>query len=108
VVRGTAAAIARMLKATGGTVINTASIERLNATSRSALAPQVAPRTRLGPHRDGADYERSTRPMKLYVPLFTPPECCRVRKQSREHIHPSRGILWHLMTRLPKRREQSA
>jgi transposase-like protein/uncharacterized membrane protein (Fun14 family) len=41
VVRGTAAAIARMLKATGGTVINTAYIERLNATFRSALAPLV-------------------------------------------------------------------
>jgi hypothetical protein len=33
VVRGTATAIAKVLKATGGgTVINTASIERLNAT----------------------------------------------------------------------------
>lgn len=39
VVRGTATAIAKMLKATGGTVINTAYIERLNATFRSALAP---------------------------------------------------------------------
>jgi transposase-like protein/uncharacterized membrane protein (Fun14 family) len=39
VVRGTATAIAKMLKATGGTVINTASIERLNATFRGALAP---------------------------------------------------------------------
>jgi transposase-like protein len=39
VVRGTAQAIARVLKATGGTVINTAYIERLNATFRSALAP---------------------------------------------------------------------
>jgi hypothetical protein len=39
VVRGTATAIARVLNATGGgTVINTASIERLNATFRSALA----------------------------------------------------------------------
>jgi transposase-like protein len=42
VVRGTATAIARVLNATGGgTVINTASIERLNATFRSALAPLV-------------------------------------------------------------------
>jgi hypothetical protein len=40
VVRGTATAIARVLNATGGgTVINTAYIERLNATFRSALAP---------------------------------------------------------------------
>jgi transposase-like protein len=40
VVRGTAQAIAKMLNATGGgTVINTAYIERLNATFRSALAP---------------------------------------------------------------------
>jgi transposase-like protein len=40
VVRGTATAIARALNATGGgTVINTAYIERLNATFRSALAP---------------------------------------------------------------------
>jgi uncharacterized membrane protein (Fun14 family) len=39
VVRGTAQAIAKMLNATGGgTVINTAYIERLNATFRSALA----------------------------------------------------------------------
>jgi hypothetical protein len=40
VVRGTAKAIAKVLKATGGgtTVINTAYIERLNATFRSALA----------------------------------------------------------------------
>jgi hypothetical protein len=38
VVRGTATAIAKVLKATGGTVINTAYIERLNATFRSALA----------------------------------------------------------------------
>ena len=41
VVRGTAAALALVLKATGGTVINTAYIERLNATFRSALAPLV-------------------------------------------------------------------
>jgi hypothetical protein len=40
-VRGTAQAIAGVLKATGGTVIHTASIERLNATFRSALAPRV-------------------------------------------------------------------
>jgi uncharacterized membrane protein (Fun14 family) len=39
VVRGTATAIAEVLRATGGTVIYTASIERLNATFRSALAP---------------------------------------------------------------------
>jgi transposase-like protein len=40
VVRGTATAIAKVLKARGGgTVINTAYIERLNATFRSALAP---------------------------------------------------------------------
>ena len=40
VVRGRATAIARALNATGGgTVINTAYIERLNATFRSALAP---------------------------------------------------------------------
>ncbi|MCA1704286.1 MAG: hypothetical protein LC808_13905 [Actinobacteria bacterium] len=40
VVRGTAQAIAKLLNATGGgTVINTAYIERLNATFRSALAP---------------------------------------------------------------------
>ena len=32
-------AIAKVLRATGGTVINTAYIERLNATFRSALAP---------------------------------------------------------------------
>jgi transposase-like protein len=39
VVRGTAAAIAAVLQATGtGTVINTAYIERLNATFRSSLA----------------------------------------------------------------------
>jgi len=39
VVRGTAAAIAAVLQATGtGTAINTASIERLNATFRSRLA----------------------------------------------------------------------
>lgn len=41
VVRGTAQAIAKGLNATGGTVINTAYIERLNATFRSALAPLV-------------------------------------------------------------------
>jgi hypothetical protein len=40
-VRGTATALALVLKATGGTVIHTASIERLNATFRSALAPRV-------------------------------------------------------------------
>jgi transposase-like protein len=39
VVRGTATAIAKGLRATGGTVINTASIERLHATFGSALAP---------------------------------------------------------------------
>ena len=39
VVRGTPQAIAKVLTATGGTVINTAYIERLNATFRSALAP---------------------------------------------------------------------
>jgi uncharacterized membrane protein (Fun14 family) len=39
VVRGTATVIAKVLKATGGTVINTASIERLNATFVSARAP---------------------------------------------------------------------
>jgi len=39
VVRGTATAIVKVLKATGGTVINTAYIERLNATFRSALVP---------------------------------------------------------------------
>ena len=38
VVRGTATAIAKVLKAPGGTVIHTVSIERLNATFRSALA----------------------------------------------------------------------
>lgn len=42
VVRGTAEAIAAVLARTGGgTGINTASIERLNATFRSALAPLV-------------------------------------------------------------------
>ena len=42
VVRGTAAAIATALMAThGGTVLNTASIERLNATFRQHLAPLV-------------------------------------------------------------------
>jgi transposase-like protein len=42
VVRGTAAAIATMLQATGtGTGINTAYIERLDATSRGALSPLV-------------------------------------------------------------------
>ena len=41
VVRGTVQTIAQVLKATGGTVINTAYIERLNATFRSALAPLV-------------------------------------------------------------------
>ncbi len=51
VVRGTATAIAKVLKATGGTVINTASIERLNATFVSALAPLARHR----PHRSGAD-----------------------------------------------------
>jgi hypothetical protein len=39
VVRGSATAITKVLRATGGTVINTAYIERLNATFRSALAP---------------------------------------------------------------------
>ena len=40
--RGTTEAIAAALPTTrGGTVINTASIERLNATFRSALAPLV-------------------------------------------------------------------
>jgi hypothetical protein len=40
VVRGTATALTKALKATrGGTVINTAYIERINATFRSALAP---------------------------------------------------------------------
>src|SRR5215210_3681035 len=39
VVRGTATALAKGLRATGRTVINTAYIERLNATFRSALAP---------------------------------------------------------------------
>src|ERR671914_1695775 len=41
VVCGTATALALVLKAPGGTVINTAYIERLNATFRSALAPLV-------------------------------------------------------------------
>jgi transposase-like protein len=41
VVRGTAQAIAARLAAGGGTGINTAYIERLNATFRSALAPLV-------------------------------------------------------------------
>jgi transposase-like protein len=41
VVRGTAQAIAKVLNATGATVLNTAYIERLNATFRSALAPLV-------------------------------------------------------------------
>jgi hypothetical protein len=41
VVRGTAQAIAKVLEVTGGTVINTAYIERLNATFRSALTPLV-------------------------------------------------------------------
>jgi hypothetical protein len=41
VVRGTAQAIAKVLEVTGGTAINTAYIERLNATSRSALTPLV-------------------------------------------------------------------
>jgi transposase-like protein len=41
VVCGTAAAIATALAATGGTVINTAYIERLNATFRQHLAPLV-------------------------------------------------------------------
>ncbi|HEX9867246.1 MAG TPA: hypothetical protein VGC99_01405, partial [Candidatus Tectomicrobia bacterium] len=42
VVRGTAEAIAAVLAATGsGTGINTASIERLNATFRASLAPLV-------------------------------------------------------------------
>ena len=42
VVQGSAAAIGAMLRATGGgTVINTAYIERLNATFRSRLAPLV-------------------------------------------------------------------
>jgi hypothetical protein len=41
-VRGTATALVRVLNATGGgTVINTAYIERLNASFRSALAPLV-------------------------------------------------------------------
>jgi hypothetical protein len=39
VVRGSTTAITKVLRATGGTVINTAYIERLNATFRSALAP---------------------------------------------------------------------
>jgi hypothetical protein len=39
VVRGITQAIAKVLTATGGTVINTASIERLNATFRSAWHP---------------------------------------------------------------------
>ena len=41
VVRGTPQAIAKVLNATGGTVINTAYIERLNATFRSALTALV-------------------------------------------------------------------
>ena len=42
VVQGTAAAVSAALRASGGgTVINTAYIERLNATFRSALAPLV-------------------------------------------------------------------
>jgi transposase-like protein len=42
VVRGTAAAVAAVLRATGtGAGINTASIERLNATFRGALSPLV-------------------------------------------------------------------
>jgi len=52
VVRGTTTAIAKVLKATGGTVINTASIERLNATFRSALG---APGARHRSPRSGAD-----------------------------------------------------
>jgi transposase-like protein len=51
VVRGTAQAIARVLKATGGTAINTAYIERLNATFRSALAP-LARRGRALAHKE--------------------------------------------------------
>jgi hypothetical protein len=43
-VRGTTAAIAAVLQATGtGTGINTAYIERLNATCRRALSPLVRP-----------------------------------------------------------------
>ncbi|HEX2201403.1 MAG TPA: hypothetical protein VHH93_05320 [Gammaproteobacteria bacterium] len=51
VVRGTATVIAKVLKATGGTVINTAYIERLNATFRSALAP-LARRGRALAHKE--------------------------------------------------------
>jgi hypothetical protein len=52
VVRGTAQAIVKVLKATGsGTVINTAYIERLNATFRSALAP-LARRGRAIAHKE--------------------------------------------------------
>jgi hypothetical protein len=51
VVRGTATALAKGLKATGGTVINTAYIERLNATFRSALAP-LARRGRALAHKE--------------------------------------------------------
>ena len=51
VVRGTAQAIAKVLKATDGTVINTAYIERLNATFRSALAP-LARRGRALAHKE--------------------------------------------------------
>jgi transposase-like protein len=52
VVRGTATAIAKVLRVTGGTVINTAYIERLNVTFRSALAPLVR-RGRALAHKEG-------------------------------------------------------
>src|ERR687892_1014172 len=51
VVRGTATALALVLKAPGGTVINTAYIERLNATFRGALAP-LARRGRALAHKE--------------------------------------------------------
>jgi hypothetical protein len=53
VVRGTAAAVAATLAATQGSaaaVVNTAYVERLNATFRARLAP-LARRTRAGVHR---------------------------------------------------------
>jgi transposase-like protein len=51
VVRGTEAAIAAVLSATAGNSINTAYIERLNATFRASLAPLVR-RGRAIPHKE--------------------------------------------------------
>ncbi len=88
VVRGTAAAVAATLAATQGSaaaVVNTAYVERLNATFRARLAP-LARRTRAGVHR------AATLEAGLWLVGTASTFCCPHRSLRRRDPHDGRWL----------------